>query len=66
MTQRKITVKDIEKIAPFSRGSTEIFSHGALEPEKASLCGEDVAVPRDVPYRKRYRAGLCPYVRGRV
>jgi len=54
MTQRKITVKDIEKIAPFSRGSTEIFLTGLWSPrkplyvEKTSPCREMCPIGNDI------------------
>ena len=54
MTQRKITIKDLEKIAPFSRGSTEIFLTGLWSPrkplyvEKTSPCREMCPIGNDI------------------
>lgn len=54
MTQRKITIKDLEKIAPFSRGSTEIFLTGRWSPrkplyvEKTSPCREMCPIGNDI------------------
>src|SRR5208282_5886660 len=54
MDHRKITIKDIERVAPFSRGSTEIFLTGlwsARKPvwaEKTSPCRQACPIGNDI------------------
>ncbi|HEY3275199.1 MAG TPA: NAD(P)-binding protein [Syntrophorhabdaceae bacterium] len=54
MKEHKITIKDIEPLAPFSRGSTEIFLTGHWSPrkplyvEKTSPCRETCPIGNDI------------------
>ena len=63
MNQRKITIKDIEPMVPFSRGSTEIFLTGHWSPrkplyvEKTSPCREACPIGNDIARAFAYAAG---------
>ena len=54
MTQRKITIEDIKRVAPFSQGTTEIFLTGLWSPrkplyvEKTSPCREMCPIGNDI------------------